>query len=135
MRPPDCRKRSRLHLLKGGREPVTSLPATPEIKVFAVAQRAGDRHEPWTLPRSPITERLQVKAARAGLEFELAARICIEAALTTAVLRSIGVDASVLAERAKQAIRVARPVDDRDAAYLRRLTQRTPYAPTHHTSV
>lgn len=129
MRPTDYRKRSGLHLVEGNQEPVTSAPATPEIKVVAVAQRAGDRHEPWTLPRSPITERLQVNAARAGLDFELAARICIEAALTSAALRSIGVDARVLAQ---QAIRVGRELDDRDAAYLRRLTQRTAYPPTHH---
>lgn len=94
-----------------------------ECTISRAATRAGDRHEPWTLPASPALERLADTAHAAGVEFELAARLAIEHALACADLRALGIAPAAL-DAAAAGERVAGELDAADCAYLRRLTQR-----------
>ena len=67
-------------------------------------------------------------AGRSGIEFELAARLCVESALAAADLRETGLEPALL-DRVALHARVGGELDDRDAAYLRRLVRVSPYAP------
>jgi hypothetical protein len=114
----------RLRLVGGGR-----LPAVDhELETFAVRCRAGDRNEPWSLQASPALARVATVAGREGIDFELAVRLCVESALAAADVLQAGVDAELL-DRVALRARVGSELDDRDAAYLRRLTRVSPYRP------
>jgi hypothetical protein len=116
-----------LRLLTGGRGPTVDDTA-PEFESFAVSCRAGDRHEPWPLHPSPGLTRIATVASREGIDFELAARLCVESALAAADLRETGLNPAIL-DRVALRARVVGELDDRDAAYLRRLVRVSPYAP------
>ncbi|HST40086.1 MAG TPA: hypothetical protein VLK58_11280 [Conexibacter sp.] len=105
--------------------------ALDECVVSRAAIRAGDRHEPWTLPAGDALHALADAAATAGVEFELAVRLCVERALVREDLRAAGADVARLDALAAAAV-VAAPVDAADCAYLRRLTRREP-APQRRT--
>lgn len=92
-----------------------------EPQGFAASTRAGDRLEPWALPASPVVARLAERAAAAGLEPELAVRLCVEAALARIALNHAGVDPR-LVDQLADAPRFQQRLDDRDASYARRLT-------------
>lgn len=99
--------------------------ALEECVVSRVAVRAGDRHEPWTLPAGDALHALADAAAAAGVEFELAVRLCVERALVREDLRAAGADLARL-DALAAAADVAAPVNAADCAYLRRLTRRDP---------
>jgi hypothetical protein len=123
-------ERPGLRLLAGGRD-ATVEDAPPES--FAVSCRAGDRHEPWPLHPSPALTRIATVASREGIDFELAARLCVESALAAADLRETGLEPAML-DRVALRARVGVELDDRDAAYLRRLVRVSPYAPAPTTA-
>ncbi|MDW5597224.1 hypothetical protein VSS74_22950 [Conexibacter stalactiti] len=97
--------------------------ALEECVVSRAAVRAGDRHEPWTLPVGGALAAVADAAATAGVEFELAVRLCAEAALVRDDLRAVGAGVGALDALAGAAV-VATRVDASDCAYLRRLTRR-----------
>lgn len=97
--------------------------ALGEIEISRAAVRAGDRHEPWTLPASPALRALAEAALAAGIELELALRLCLERALVVADLRAVGVEVARLDSLAARAC-VSGALDAADCAYLRRLTRR-----------
>jgi hypothetical protein len=117
----------RLRLVVGGRR-ATVDDAAAEPETFAVSSRAGDRHEPWTLQATPALERVATVASRAGIDFDLAVRLCVESALAAADLRETGLEPAML-DRAALGARVGDELEDRDAAYLRRLVRVSPCAP------
>lgn len=97
--------------------------ALEECVVSRAAVRAGDRHEPWTLAVGDALRALAEAAAAAGVEFELAVRLCVETALVRDDLRPAGIDLAQLDALAAAAV-VATRVDAAGCAYLRRLTRR-----------
>lgn len=113
----------RLQVIAGGRSEAVE-PAREATLVFAVSTRAGDRLEPWTLPTSPVITRLLERAAAAGLDAELAVRLCVEQALVRVTLCGVSVDPRGLDQVAAQR-RFERRLTDRDAAYAGRLTHTT----------
>jgi hypothetical protein len=92
-----------------------------EPNAFVAGSRAGDRLEPWALPATSVVARLAERAAAAGLDPDLAVRLCVEVALAQVTLRQVGVDPQTV-DRLAEAPRFQRRLDDRDAAYARRLT-------------
>jgi hypothetical protein len=108
----------RLQVIAGGR---SDAPVSSDALEFVVSTRAGDRLEPWTLPSSPTVARLLERAAAAGLEADLAVRLCVEHALVRIALCGAGVDPRGVDQAAAHR-RFERRLDDRDAAYARRLT-------------
>lgn len=109
-----------------------------EPQGFVVSTRAGDRLEPWALPASPAVARLITRAAAAGIDQELAVRLCVEAALARAALCAVGVDPAAV-DRLAEPTRFQQRLDDRDASYARRLTHaagdRQPQAPRTPTTI
>ena len=106
-----------------------------ECVVSRGAVRAGDRHDPWTLPTSAAVRALAAEAARVGLDPELAVRLTVECALVCDDLRAAGADPAAL-DAAAAAERVGDEIDPAAAAYLRRLTQcmgtaSSPLRPAH----
>jgi len=94
-----------------------------ECVVARSAVRAGDRHEPWTLPVGDALRALAGAAGEAGVDVELAVRLTVECALVCDDLRAAGVDPAAL-DAVAAAERVAGELDAAAAAYLRRLTGR-----------
>jgi hypothetical protein len=128
--------RPTLRLVRG--EAAASDPRADELDecvVSRAAVRAGDRHEPWTLPAGSAMQALAAQAADAGVELELAVRLCVEAALAHADLRAAGIGAAgsdahpaggglAQLDALAAAASVTTRVDACDCAYLRRLTRR-----------
>lgn len=94
-----------------------------ECVVVRSAVRAGDRHEPWTLPATDALRALADAAHAAGVDTELATRLALECALVCDDLRAAGVDLSAL-DAAAAAERIDGRLDAAAASYLRRLTGR-----------
>lgn len=108
-----------MRVITGGRAAVAQ--SRDEALEFVVSTRAGDRLEPWALPSSPAVTRVLEQAAGAGLDPELAVRLCVEHALVRATLCAVRVDPR-LVDALASGQRFEQRADDRDAPYARRLT-------------
>lgn len=97
--------------------------APAECVVVRNAVRAGDRHEPWTLPATAALAALADTARTAGVDVELAVRLVLECALVSDDLCASGVDPTTL-DATAAAERVGGELDAASAAYLRRLAGR-----------
>jgi hypothetical protein len=112
---------TRLRVLTGGRGEEHVAPTLGECVVSRGAVRAGDRHDPWTLPVTAALRELGRAAGACGVDVELAVRLAVECALVCDDLLLAGTDPAQL-DLAAGAERVAGEIDASAAPYLRRLT-------------
>jgi hypothetical protein len=107
----------------------TSRKPEPHLQLIENSETTAGEERVLRLARSPRLDRFAATAAAAGLEVAEAVRLALAQALALEDARVFGLDADTarrLLNRAAAGARAARPLGEGEAAYLRRLTSRTP---------